>query len=70
MTQQARNMVIRLGETVAARKMLIRDREVKLRGTFDEVFRSKSLRIIRAPVRSQRANAFPAVGVVGLHRLP
>jgi putative transposase len=57
-TQQARNLVIRLGETLAERKMLIRDRDAKFSATFDEVFRSEGLRITRSPVRSPRANAF------------
>jgi len=57
-TQQARNLAIRLGDGLSRRQVLVRDRDAKFTGTFDEVFRSEGLRVLRTPVRAPRANAF------------
>jgi len=57
-TQQARNLVMTLGDGLSIRKALIRDRDTKFTGTFDEVFRSEGLRVVRTSVRAPRANAF------------
>ena len=55
-TQQARNLAIegRLAET----QFLIRDRDAKYSGPFDEVFHSEAVRVMRAPIRAPMANAF------------
>ena len=36
---------------------LIRDRDSKYTGPFDDVFRSSDIRIVRTPVRARKANA-------------
>jgi len=54
-TQQARNLSFtRLLERT---RFLIRDRDSKYSGPFDEVFRSEHIRIVRTPVRAPKANA-------------
>jgi len=57
-TQVARNLVGDLAERGRSIKFLIRDRDSKFTATFDEVFRSEGIRVIKTPVRSPRANAY------------
>jgi len=57
-TQQARNLSFGLSGRSRAAKFLIRDRDRKFRSSFDEVFRTEGIRVIKTPVRSPRANAF------------
>jgi putative transposase len=55
-TQQARNLLVaRDGQRL---RFLIRDRDSKFAGPFDEVFRTEGTRIICTPVRAPRANAY------------
>jgi putative transposase len=55
-TQQARNLSVdgRL-DTV---EFLIRDRDAKFSGPFDEVFRTEGMRVTLTPVRAPRASAY------------
>lgn len=55
-TQQARNLAV--GERLRGIRFVIRDRDSKFSGPFDEVFRSEGVRIVRTPIRAPRANAF------------
>jgi transposase InsO family protein len=54
--QQARNLGItgRLED----KHILLRDRDSKFSGPFDEVLRTEGLTVVKTPVRSPRANAF------------
>ena len=54
-TQQARNLGFDFSEQGV--RFLIRDRDSKYSGPFDEIFRSEGIRIVKAPVRAPKANA-------------
>ena len=57
-TQQARNIIGAFtDERDTPIRFLIRDRDSKFTGAFDEVFRSEGIRTIRSPARAPQANA-------------
>ena len=56
--QQARNLLMVLGERAGHFKFLVRDRDSKFTAAFDEVLAGNGTRIIKTPVRSPRANSF------------
>jgi transposase InsO family protein len=56
--QQARNLVLTAGEGLSSRRFLIRDRDTKFTGVFDEVFSTEGLTVIKTPVRAPQANSY------------
>ena len=56
--QQARNLLMNLGERAGHFKFLVRDRDSKFTAAFDEVLAGNGVRIIKTPVRSPRADSF------------
>jgi putative transposase len=56
--QQARNLAWKLQDSELPVKFLLRDRDSKFSGGFDEVFRSEGVEVIRLPYRAPRANSF------------
>ena len=45
-------------DCLATAQSLIRDRDAKYSGPFDEVFHSEGVRVVRTPIRAPMANAF------------
>lgn len=56
--QQARNLLMDLGEWAAAFRFLIRDRAWQFTGAFDAVLAEAGIEVVKIPPRSPRANAY------------
>jgi hypothetical protein len=52
--QQARNLVMEMGEQAERLRFLVRDRDAKFTLVFDRVFISAGLRVITTPPRAPR----------------
>jgi putative transposase len=57
-TQQARNLLLMLGEGGRQLRFLLRDRDAKFSRAFDDVFRSEGARVLLTPVQAPKANAY------------
>ena len=60
-TQQARNLSM-VGGVLEDKHLLLRDRDAKFSGPFDEVFRTEGLTALKTPFRAPRANGFAERG--------
>jgi putative transposase len=56
--QQARNLLMNLGDGAGRFRFMIRDRDSKFTAAFDDVLCGNGMRIIKTPVRSPRANSY------------
>jgi putative transposase len=57
-TQQARNLMLALGEQADDFRFLIRDRDTKFTASFDVVFADAGITVLRSPPRAPKANAY------------
>jgi transposase InsO family protein len=57
-TQQARELLMEMGEHAGRFHMLVRDRDAKFTTAFDHVFTADGIRVVRTPVRAPKANAY------------
>ena len=57
-TQQARSLLLILGERERQVRLVVRDHDAKFSPSFDEVFRSQGGEVLVTPVRAPKANAY------------
>jgi transposase InsO family protein len=57
-TQQARNLLLVLGEQGRRARLVLRDRDAKFSRSFDDVFRSDGAKVLVTPVQAPKANAY------------
>jgi transposase InsO family protein len=56
--QQARNLMMELGDRTGQFRFLIQDRDSKYTAAFNEVFSTEGIKVLRTPPKAPRANAY------------